>query len=165
MQLVACVQWSTEMTHTPLLIDRMQLASGSMETWTLNDPATQATIRGLGVEPAPTTPKHRTLSSGKAGRRAPLSSASLFKNRLRIIAPAVGSSRTEVKARANNDFGYPEEFVGKKKMKLLGEAADEYIYQNKYNGDMRFDIISITKTKTGLDIHHIKDVYFPSDGD
>ena len=41
MQLVACVQWSTEMTHTPLLIDRMQLASGSMETWTLNDPASR----------------------------------------------------------------------------------------------------------------------------
>lgn len=70
---------------------------------------------------------------------------------------------TEVKARANNDFGYPEEFVGKKKMKLLGEAADEYIYQNKYDGDMRFDIISITKNKTGLDIHHIKDVYFPGE--
>lgn len=69
---------------------------------------------------------------------------------------------TEVKARANNDFGFPEEFVGKKKMKLLGEAADEYIYQNKYDGDMRFDIISITKTKTGLEVHHIKDVHFPS---
>lgn len=66
---------------------------------------------------------------------------------------------TEVKARANNDFGYPEEFVGKKKMKLLGEAADEYIYQNKYDGDMRFDIIAITKTKTGFDIHHIKDAF------
>lgn len=29
------------MTHTPLLIDRMPLASGSVETWTLNDPASR----------------------------------------------------------------------------------------------------------------------------
>ena len=53
------------------------------------------------IMPAPTTPKDRTLSSGKAGRRAPLSSASLFKNKLRIMALAVGSSSTEVKARAS----------------------------------------------------------------
>lgn len=67
---------------------------------------------------------------------------------------------TEVKARDNNRFGYPEEFVDKKKIKLMKDAAEEYMYQNKLDGEVRFDIISITKTKTGLDIHHIKDAFF-----
>jgi putative endonuclease len=67
---------------------------------------------------------------------------------------------TEVKARSTNRFGYPEEYVDKKKIKLLKSAAEEYLYQNKIEGDIRFDIISITPEKGKLNIHHIKDAFF-----
>ncbi|HWB62541.1 MAG TPA: YraN family protein, partial [Chitinophagales bacterium] len=38
---------------------------------------------------------------------------------------------TEVKTRSSTQFGLPEEFVDKKKRKLLHSAAGEYMYQNK----------------------------------
>ena len=45
---------TTSATDAEVLLKR-QTADGVL-ILTLNDPATQATIRGLGVEPAPTTP-------------------------------------------------------------------------------------------------------------
>lgn len=41
MQPAARAQWITEMTPASLLIDRVPLPSGSVETWTLNDPASR----------------------------------------------------------------------------------------------------------------------------
>jgi putative endonuclease len=67
---------------------------------------------------------------------------------------------TEVKARSTEHFGFPEEFVSKKKVKLMKEAAEEYMYQNKLTSEIRFDIISITPVNGALSIHHIKDAFF-----
>lgn len=72
---------------------------------------------------------------------------------------------TEVKARGNNSFGYPEEFVDKKKMKLLQLAADEYIYTNKLDADIRFDVISLTIQNNTFDIHHIRDAFLYEAGE
>ena len=41
MQPAACEPWDMQMTAAVLLIDRIPLASGSVETWTLNDPASR----------------------------------------------------------------------------------------------------------------------------
>lgn len=41
MQPAACEQWNTQMTAAVLLIDRMPLPTGCVETWTLNDPASR----------------------------------------------------------------------------------------------------------------------------
>lgn len=63
----------------------------------------------------------------------------------------------EVKARKNNSFGHPEEFVDKHKMKKMHEAADAYIRQFDWPGELRFDIISIeNETK----ITHFEDAFY-----
>ena len=66
----------------------------------------------------------------------------------------------EVKARSDNHFINPEDAVNKKKMRLLIMAADEYSQSLKEDLDVRFDIISVLKTKENiLEIKHIKDAF------
>ena len=67
---------------------------------------------------------------------------------------------TEVKVRSTNAFGSPQEFVTKQKRQLIRQAAEEYLYQNKLDTDVRFDIISINHKKGRLEIVHIKDAFF-----
>lgn len=63
----------------------------------------------------------------------------------------------EVKARKNNAFGHPESFVDKHKMKKMHEAADAYIEQTDWQGELRFDIIAI---ENGRDITHFEDAFY-----
>lgn len=67
----------------------------------------------------------------------------------------------EVKTRKKNTFGYPEEAVNSKKQGLMYELATEYMYQNSYEGEIRFDIVAITLTPKE-DIKHFKDAFFPT---
>lgn len=67
---------------------------------------------------------------------------------------------TEVKTRRTNYFGYPEESVSNKKKQLMKQAAEEYLFQNKLDADVRFDIVSIVENKDGRTIYHIKDAFF-----
>ena len=67
---------------------------------------------------------------------------------------------TEVKTRSNNAFGYPEEFVDKKKRLLMKSAADEFMHEQKLDAEIRFDIISISDVKGELKIYHIADAFF-----
>ncbi len=68
---------------------------------------------------------------------------------------------TEVKARTGSDYGKPEDAVTTSKQRYLGKAADEYIYSKEYDGDIRFDIISIEFLRTNYDILHLEDAFFP----
>ena len=68
---------------------------------------------------------------------------------------------TEVKLRSSVQFGYPEEFVSAQKAKLLVKAAEAFIHQHNWAGNIRFDIIAITNLKGKMDIHHIIDAFFP----
>ncbi|MBP6731666.1 MAG: YraN family protein [Chitinophagales bacterium] len=67
---------------------------------------------------------------------------------------------TEVKTRSTNAFGHPEEFVDKKKRRLIKSAAEEYLYQQKLDTDIRFDIISVSNENGILKIYHIEDAFF-----
>jgi putative endonuclease len=67
---------------------------------------------------------------------------------------------TEVKTRSTTAFGQPEEFVDKKKRRLMKAAAEEYIYTQKLDSDIRFDIISVTHLNGELKIRHIEDAFF-----
>lgn len=67
----------------------------------------------------------------------------------------------EVKTRTGQQFGQPEESVTSKKQLLLAKAADEYIYQNQFDGEIRFDILSIFLSKDNHTIHHFEDAFFP----
>jgi putative endonuclease len=69
----------------------------------------------------------------------------------------------EVKTRKHNLFGNPEEAVSLKKQNLLYEAATEFMYQNHYEKEIRFDIIAIVIYKTNLPaLEHFQDAFFPS---
>jgi putative endonuclease len=67
----------------------------------------------------------------------------------------------EVKTRATDYFGRPEESITKSKQKLLIEAADHYILSNDLKNEVRFDAISIIINKKGVSINHIEDAFYP----
>jgi len=70
---------------------------------------------------------------------------------------------TEVKTRSGNHFGEPEDFVDRRKQKLLVEAAEEYIYLMGHEGEVRFDIISVLfDNKNSYTLNHIEDAFWPS---
>ncbi|MCL9809671.1 YraN family protein [Flavobacterium luminosum] len=66
----------------------------------------------------------------------------------------------EVKTRSSVDFGSPEDFVNKKKIKLLVKAIDEYVEQSGLDLEIRFDIIAITKEKDKFNIEHLEDAFY-----
>ena len=66
----------------------------------------------------------------------------------------------EVKTRGSDKHGYPEEFVSSKKENLFLLAADEYIFQQNWQHDIRFDIIALSATPSGqVNIHHVEDAF------
>ena len=67
----------------------------------------------------------------------------------------------EVKTRTGNKFGHPQEAVGYKKKVKLAEAASAFIEEIKHQGEIRFDIVSITIKKNNTEIYHIEDAFFP----
>ncbi|HNV17326.1 MAG: YraN family protein [Bacteroidales bacterium] len=68
----------------------------------------------------------------------------------------------EVKTRRSNYFGQPESFVSFAKQKALIRCANRYIYQHNFEGDTRFDIISIIMTPKGNQINHIPNAFYPT---
>ena len=65
----------------------------------------------------------------------------------------------EVKVRSNNSFGFPESFVSDNQINHILAAAEEYQYQKNWNGNIRFDIISIEGKNNDLKITHFKDAF------
>ncbi|MEH6304052.1 YraN family protein [Olivibacter sp. CPCC 100613] len=68
----------------------------------------------------------------------------------------------EVKTRSGGDFGLPYEAVNWQKQRKLSQAATIYIRQHRYEGEIRFDIVSIFVNKEKkYNIRHIKDAFWP----
>lgn len=68
----------------------------------------------------------------------------------------------EVKTRSSGNFGLPFEAVDWKKKRKLVRAANIFIDRNYYQGEIRFDIISIFANESGKhNIRHIKDAFWP----
>ena len=65
----------------------------------------------------------------------------------------------EVKTRTNTAFGMPEDFVDEKKAESVIRAANQYIQESDWKGNIRFDIISIVKKK-GMELEHIEDAFY-----
>ncbi len=69
----------------------------------------------------------------------------------------------EVKTRATNDFGNPEEFVTPRQQKLIINAAHEFIIKNDRNEEARFDVIAvIIQNNKVMNIEHIEDAFYPT---
>lgn len=49
----------------------------------------------------------------------------------------------EVKTRRTAHFGHPEEAVSPQKISRLLNASEAYIFEKDYQGDSRFDVVSI----------------------
>lgn len=65
----------------------------------------------------------------------------------------------EVKTRSYSFYGEPEAFVDLKKAETVIFAAENYTYENKYNGNIRFDIVSV-KTGAAPEIVHFEDAFY-----
>jgi putative endonuclease len=64
----------------------------------------------------------------------------------------------EVKTRSSSGFGEPEAFVGSKKAAKIFEGADQYVYENNWNGNIRFDIVSV-KLGSKSEVVHFEDAF------
>ncbi len=66
----------------------------------------------------------------------------------------------EVKMRSSDAYGYPENFVDYKKVKNIVTGAEEYTYQQNWQGNVRFDIVSIREIRGEREIVHIEDAFY-----
>lgn len=66
----------------------------------------------------------------------------------------------EVKARTNDAYGRPEEFVSRTKQKHLIRAANRYLDLHPTEKEVRFDIISILLEPT-FQLEHIPEAFYP----
>lgn len=64
----------------------------------------------------------------------------------------------EVKTRSSNDVP-PSELVSYNKIRFLETAAEAYIRKTGFEGDARFDLVIIRKTRPGFCIEHIPDAF------
>ena len=65
----------------------------------------------------------------------------------------------EVKTRATDFFGSPEEAVTIPKQQHLIEGANYYLEQNEIDFNARFDVIAIVMIEKNIVINHIKDAF------
>ncbi|MDT8412610.1 MAG: YraN family protein [Vicingaceae bacterium] len=65
----------------------------------------------------------------------------------------------EVKTRATDFFGSPEEAVTTAKQQHLINGANYYLEQNEIDLNARFDVIAIVLNKNKVVINHIKDAF------
>jgi putative endonuclease len=66
----------------------------------------------------------------------------------------------EVKTRSGSFFGFPEEFVDRKKQFMIFEAAENYMYEKDWNGNVRYDIVSVMAVRGNLEVYHIEDAFY-----
>lgn len=83
------------------------------------------------------------------------------RNEIDIIAQNEGQLVfIEVKTKSYHAFGPPELSVDQAKADRVMEAAENYIYENGWYGDIRFDIISITMLNEQVkEISHFEDAF------
>ena len=64
----------------------------------------------------------------------------------------------EVKLRRNAAFGHPETFVNEAQAQRIVAAAEHYLLETDWRGNIRFDIIAIT-LQPQLSIDHFEDAF------
>jgi len=65
----------------------------------------------------------------------------------------------EVKTRSSFSHGPPEAFVDYRKANMIIEGAEQYTFDNKWEGNIRFDIVSV-KIGFESDIAHFEDAFY-----
>lgn len=67
----------------------------------------------------------------------------------------------EVKTRSTSTFEHPREAITLSKIKRLVTATQKYIEQCDWQGDTRFDVISVIPNGQSFEIEHIEDAFLP----
>jgi putative endonuclease len=67
----------------------------------------------------------------------------------------------EVKTRSSDHFGFPEEAITKRKITLMGKAAEQFSIEKSDGLEIRFDLISLVLGNKKHDIVHVEDAFFP----
>ena len=70
-------------------------------------------------------------------------------------------SIVEVKTRSTDYFEVPEEAINLRKIRNLVNAAHEYIFSCNWEGETRFDVISVIPIGQSFKIDHIEDAFMP----
>jgi putative endonuclease len=66
----------------------------------------------------------------------------------------------EVRSRATDVFGDPEETVTTAKQRRIVRAALHFLTRHQiHDRDVRFDVISIVATPAGMQLHHLEDAF------
>jgi len=66
----------------------------------------------------------------------------------------------EVKLRTSDKYGYPEDFVDYKKARNIVDGAEQYTYDQGWQGNVRYDIVSIRQIRGENEIRHIEDAFY-----
>lgn len=64
----------------------------------------------------------------------------------------------EVKLRRNASFGHPEVFVSDTQAARITQAADHYVHETDWEGNIRFDIVAIT-LQPQIAVVHFEDAF------
>jgi putative endonuclease len=67
----------------------------------------------------------------------------------------------EVRSLFNNYFQEPYQSVNKNKQRLIIMATNAYIRTHNIQEEVRFDIISIIRSKNGVQLEHIENAFYP----
>lgn len=67
----------------------------------------------------------------------------------------------EVKTRSSDFLKPVTEIVDKRKIELLTLAADNFVLEKRWDLEVRFDIITVVRTKETFNIEHIENAFFP----
>lgn len=71
----------------------------------------------------------------------------------------------EVKTRSAVIYEEPRDSITNQKIRFLVNAAEEYILENDFNGETRFDVISIKWFGEGkFELEHYPDAFYPPVG-
>lgn len=65
----------------------------------------------------------------------------------------------EVKTRSTDTFEHPEEAITIRKIRNIVNAAHEYIFQFDWQGETRFDVISVIPHGQDFSLEHIEDAF------
>lgn len=69
----------------------------------------------------------------------------------------------EVKTRATDVFGDPQDFVATKQIKSLVIATNQYVESNDLDVEVRFDVIAIIHNKYKSELTHFEDAFWHFD--
>lgn len=66
----------------------------------------------------------------------------------------------EVKARSAITFGLPQDFVNPKKIRLLVSAVNRWCETQRWEGNVRFDIVALVREGDQWQLEHIEDAFY-----